>query len=187
MSKSGTFRKIQSVIKIFVWLNSFVPKRVNKFFLIIFRNTPTKIGILIRYVLLKNICKNCGDNVIVYPSVVFDAPEMMELGNDVSIHPFCYLAGAITIGDYVSIAHTTAFHSHNHTWENNKLPIKMNPIKGERIIIENDVWVACNCVILSGVIIGTRSVIAAGAIVTKSFPNNSIIAGNPAKIIKKIC
>ncbi|MEC4050887.1 acyltransferase [Flavobacterium sp. SUN046] len=186
MNKKGTFYKFKMMINFLVWINSFLPKKINKFFLIIFRNTPTVIGVLIRYVLLKNICKKLGDNVVVYQHVVFDAPEMMEIGNEVSIHPFCYLAGAITIGDYVSIAHTTAFHSHNHTWGNKELPIKMNPVIVKRIVIQNDVWIACNCVILSGVEIGTRSVVAAGSIVTKSFEGNSIIAGNPAKILKAL-
>ena len=54
-----------------------------------------------------------------------------------------------------------------------------------RIIIEDDVWIGMDSVLLSGIRIGRGCVIAAGSIVTKSFPPYSIIAGNPAKLIKK--
>lgn len=54
------------------------------------------------------------------------------------------------------------------------------------IVIEDDVMIGVNCIILKGVTIGARSIVAAGAVVTKSFPSDCIIGGNPAKIIRKI-
>jgi acetyltransferase-like isoleucine patch superfamily enzyme len=54
------------------------------------------------------------------------------------------------------------------------------------VIIEDDVWIATRATILKGVTIGHGSVIAAGAVVTKSVPPKSIVAGVPAKVIKKI-
>jgi len=53
-----------------------------------------------------------------------------------------------------------------------------------KIIIGNDVWIGIGSIILSGVEIGQGSIIAAGSVVTKSFPRYSIIGGNPAKILK---
>ena len=52
------------------------------------------------------------------------------------------------------------------------------------VVIEDDVWTGANVTILKGVTIGRGSVIAAGAVVTKSFPPYSIIGGVPAKLIK---
>lgn len=186
MANGSLFKKIKPIVNVFILIDKLLPKGFNKFLLVLFRNTPFHIGILIRYILLKNICKKMGDNVIVYESVVFDAPEMMEFGSNVSINQFCYLAGEISIGDNVSIAHTTAFHSFNHTWDDKNLSIRENPLYTKRILIEDDVWFGCNCVVLSGVTVGKRVVIAAGSIVNKSVDNNVIIAGNPAKIIKNI-
>ena len=54
------------------------------------------------------------------------------------------------------------------------------------IVIEDDVFIGVNCIILKGVTIGARSIVAAGSVVTKSFPSDCIIGGNPARIIKKI-
>lgn len=54
------------------------------------------------------------------------------------------------------------------------------------VIIESDVWIGCNVTILKGVKIGRGSVVAAGAVVTKSCPPYSIIGGVPAKLIAKV-
>lgn len=186
MASGSKFKKIKPLINFFVVINKIIPSKINVQLLVLFRNTPFNLGIMIRYILLKNICKRLGDNVIVYSGVVFDAPQMMEIGNNVSINPYCYLAGEITIGNNVSIAHNTAFHSYNHTWENIDQPIRENPLYTRRIYVDDDVWFGCNCVVLSGVKISKRVVVAAGTIVTKNVENNSIVAGNPGKVIKRI-
>lgn len=54
------------------------------------------------------------------------------------------------------------------------------------IIIEDDVFIGMNCLILKGVTIGARSIIAAGSVVTKNIPSDCIAAGNPAKVIKHL-
>lgn len=56
----------------------------------------------------------------------------------------------------------------------------------EPIVIEDDVFVGMNCLILKGVTIGARSIIAAGSVVTKSIPADCIAGGNPAKVIKSL-
>ncbi|RYE17040.1 MAG: acyltransferase, partial [Sphingobacteriales bacterium] len=53
------------------------------------------------------------------------------------------------------------------------------------IIIEDDCWIGTNSVVLAGVTVGRGSVIAAGSVVTKDVPPYSVVAGVPAKIIKK--
>ena len=64
--------------------------------------------------------------------------------------------------------------------DNEKLPNNDLPV-----VIEDDVWCGANVTILKGVTIGHGSIVAAGAVVTKSFPPYSIIGGVPAKLIKK--
>lgn len=54
------------------------------------------------------------------------------------------------------------------------------------VTIEDDVWIGANCQILKGVTIGTRSVIGAGSVVTKSIPADCIAAGNPCRVIRKM-
>ena len=62
--------------------------------------------------------------------------------------------------------------------------VRDNYIKTSPIIIGNHVWIGTNCIILKGVTIGDGCVIAAGSTVNKDIPANSLIAGNPAKVIK---
>ena len=57
---------------------------------------------------------------------------------------------------------------------------------GGGIFIGNNVWIGANCCILPNVHIGDNCVIGAGSVVTKDIPSNSVAAGNPAKVIKKI-
>ena len=54
------------------------------------------------------------------------------------------------------------------------------------ITIGDDVWIGCNSIILKGVKIGNGSIVAAGSVVTKSVPPFSLVAGNPAKIVKEL-
>lgn len=114
--------------------------------------------------------------------------QMLSLGNNVSIHRGCYLdaSGGIEVGDDVSIAHQTSILSANHTWDDPMIPIKENPVKLESVIIQNDVWIGCGCRIMSGVTVFSRSVVAAGSVVTKDVPSHTLVGGVPAKQIKVI-
>src|SRR5205809_838616 len=58
--------------------------------------------------------------------------------------------------------------------------LKTAPVK-----IANNVWIGMNAVILKGVTIGENSVVAAGSVVTKSIPPNTVVAGNPAIVVKQ--
>lgn len=63
---------------------------------------------------------------------------------------------------------------------------KYETIEESPVIIGEDVWIGCNCVIMKGVKIGNGSIIGAGSVVTKDIPAGVMAAGNPAKIIKKL-
>lgn len=186
MANGSQFNRIKPLINFIVFINKFLPRSFNKILLVLCRNIPFKVGILIRYVLLKNICKEMGNNVIVYEGVVFDAPELMIFGDNVSLNQYCYLAGDISIGNNVSIAHHCSFHSFNHTWVDENKTIRENPLYSEKINIADDIWLGCNVTVLSGVEIGGRVVVAAGTLVNKSIPNNVLFAGVPGKILKNI-
>ncbi|MFM5038897.1 CatB-related O-acetyltransferase [Aeromonas veronii] len=101
----------------------------------------------------------------------------------------------LSIGAYVSIAENVIFIlGGNHT-TTGYMTYPLHTMRGcytsddsyskGPIVIEDDVWIGFGSIILSGVTIGRGSVIAAGSIVTKSFPAFSVIAGNPAKLIKR--
>ena len=144
---------------------------------------PGQFGLLLRYSILKNIVASCGDNVYIGQNVEIRNPHLLNIGDNVSIHRGCYIdaIGGIDIGSNVSIAHQTSLVSFNHTWENPDIPIKYNEISKGKIIIEDDVWIGCGCRILANVTIKSRSIIAAGAVVTSDVPSKCIVGGSPQR------
>ena len=99
----------------------------------------------------------------------------------------------LIIGNYVSIANDVKFilaSEHNYKFLST-YPFKVKycnekyeALSKGSIIVEDDVWIGANAIILSGIRIGQGAVIAAGSVVTKDVEPYSIVAGNPAKIIK---
>jgi len=93
----------------------------------------------------------------------------------------CYIQAynGIHFGEGVIFAPGVKIISANHSSENIEEYCDAEPIK-----IGSNVWLAANVIILPGVSIGNNSIVGAGSVVTKSFPENVIIAGNPASIIR---
>jgi galactoside O-acetyltransferase len=59
-------------------------------------------------------------------------------------------------------------------------------VRSEPIVIKSDVWIGMNCIILKGVTIGEGAIVAAGSVVTKDVPPWTLVAGNPAKVIRSL-
>lgn len=93
---------------------------------------------------------------------------------------------SITIGNNVLFAGYVHITDHSHGYEDITKPITPQQLvsKGP-VIIDDDCWLGFGCEILSGVHIGQHCVVAARAVVTKNVPSYSIVAGNPARIIKR--
>lgn len=96
------------------------------------------------------------------------------------------IIGPVNIGHHVNLAQGITVTALNHNFEDSEKRIDEQGVCTTPVVIEDDVWIGANAVILPGVRIGTHSVVAAGAVVTKDVPSHSIVAGIPAKIIKKI-
>ena len=95
------------------------------------------------------------------------------------------LIGPVTIGNNVILAQNIVISGLNHEYRNPDIPIRYQPVVTSPVIIEDDCWIAANSVLTAGITIGRHSVVAAGAVVTKSIAPYSIAAGNPARIIKQ--
>lgn len=114
------------------------------------------------------------------------------IGNHVGISSSCIWAkDSITIGDYVQIGADCIImdsDAHSMDW---RLRMTCGPedianAKCSPIVIEDHAFVGTRSIILKGVTIGARSIIAAGSVVTKDIPADCIAGGNPCKVIKKI-
>lgn len=113
------------------------------------------------------------------------------IGNNVGISCTCIWSNLfIKIGDRVKIGADTIImdtdaHSLNYLERRNDETDGMKT-QSKPIVIEDDVLIGTRCIILKGVHIGARSIIGSGSIVTKDIPSDSIAAGNPCKVLKKI-
>lgn len=132
----------------------------------------------------KLILRKCGKNVNIEKGAVFSAD--IELGNNSGIGRDAELDCGIIIGNDVMMGPCVKMFVHNHNFSRTDIPMNQQGIGPARpIIICDDVWIGANVIILPGVTIGKGCVIGAGSVVTKSIPEYSVAAGNPAKIIKK--
>ncbi len=113
--------------------------------------------------------------------------SFIKIGNNVGIGEFAYLGGAggLEIGDDCIVGQYLSCHPENHNYSDSKELIRHQGTNRKGIKIGKNCWIGSKVTVLDGVQIGDNCIIAAGAVVTKSMPANSIIGGVPAKVIKK--
>jgi len=143
-------------------------------------NTPEEIVKLFS----KLTAKKVDPSFRLFPPFYTDCGKNITLGKNVFINACCKFQdqGKITIGDNVLIGHNVTLATLNHD-EN---PLKRQNIFSKPIKIGNNVWIGSNATILPGVTIGDGAIIGAGAVVVKDVEENSIVAGVPAKFIRKV-
>jgi acetyltransferase-like isoleucine patch superfamily enzyme len=130
-------------------------------------------------------------NVTMIVSYKTNPNPTIVIGHDVYLGYATTLSCAdrITIGNRVLIAHfVSIFDNNNHPIDPNARAANQ-PVGKEDIapvVIEDDVWVGAYAIILKGVTVGRGSVVAMGAVVTRDVPAMTIVAGNPARVVKQI-
>lgn len=112
----------------------------------------------------------------------------LKIGNNSAVGRFTEFgaSGGIEIGNDVIMGAYISMHSENHNYSNRSLLIREQGVTSVGIKIGNNVWVGAKATFLDGCIVGNNSVVAAGAVVNGVYPDNSIIGGVPAKILKKL-
>lgn len=110
----------------------------------------------------------------------------IEIADNVGIGEFSYIGGAggVKIGPDCIIGQYFSVHPQNHNFSDPDVVIREQGVTSEGISIGAGCWIGAKVTILDGVKIGNHCVIAAGSVVNKSFPENSVIGGVPAKLIK---
>jgi len=132
-----------------------------------------------------NVSLGAYSRVIVSTSLN-DIGEFIKIGNNVGIGEFAYLGGAggLEIGNDCIVGQYLSCHPENHNYQDITAVIRNQGVNRKGIKIGKNCWIGSKVTILDGVEIGDGSIIAAGAVITTSFPANSIIGGVPAKLLK---
>jgi acetyltransferase-like isoleucine patch superfamily enzyme len=131
------------------------------------------------------IRKEVDESFMLIPPFYTAGGDEIRVGRNVFVNQNCtfYDLGGLDIADDVMIGPNVSIITAGHPLE----PSQRRAITiGRPIAIERNVWIATGATIIGGVTVGENSVVAAGAVVTRDVPPNSLVAGVPAKVIRAI-
>jgi len=109
----------------------------------------------------------------------------IRVGRNVFVNQNCtfYDLGGIDIGDEVMIGPNVSLITSGHPLEPSR---RRDGVVARPIVIERNVWIAAGATIIGGVTVGENAVVAAGSVVTRDVPPDTLVAGNPARVIRSI-
>jgi len=112
----------------------------------------------------------------------------IDIGSNCVIGPGCVITGqgGVTIGDDVIIGPRVLILPVDHNYERDDAPIREQGLRPLPILIENNVWIGGGATILGGATIRSGAVVGAGSVVKEDVPSRCVVAGNPAKVIRRL-
>lgn len=149
-------------------------------------NSLSEEHLTLRQDILSKIIPNAGKNLFVEPPFHCDYGSHITAGENLFMNFSCCIldVARVTIGDNCMFGPHVQIYTATH-------PVEFKARNSGKelakpITIGNNVWIGGNATICPGVSLGDNVVVGSGSVVTKNFPDNVVIGGNPAKIIKTI-
>ena len=138
-----------------------------------------------RYYVCKHIFKKCGKNVNIEKGANFGYGFDVEIGDNSGIGINAVIPGDTIIGKDVMMGPNCFILSINHETSRTDIPMRLQGnTKPKKTIIQDDVWIGRNVTMTPGRTISKGSIVAACCVLTKDFPEYSIIGGNPSRLIR---
>lgn len=119
-------------------------------------------------------------------SVIDNGVGDVIIGSETRIGLRSTIIGPVQIGNHVILAQNVVVSGLNHRYEDPNRPIHQQGVTTAAIVIGDDSWIGANAVITAGISIGKHVIVGAGSVVTKEVPDYAVVAGNPARIIKRL-
>jgi maltose O-acetyltransferase len=140
----------------------------------------------IRYEICRHMFRSCGTDVNVEHGALLNSGRDIDIGDRSGIGLDAFISGPLVIGRDVIMGPNCTFLSINReTPSTSRAMIEQGFKEPMAPVIEDDVWIGANVTVLPGRRIGTGSIVAAGAVVAADVPPYSVVAGNPARVIKE--
>lgn len=125
------------------------------------------------------------DSVLLIPPFYTTGGPDIRLGRNVFINQNCtfYDLGGLSIADDVMIGPNVSLITSGHPLAPSQ---RRDFVTARPIAIERNVWIAAGATVIGGVTVGENSVVAAGSVVTRDVPPNTLVAGNPARVVRSL-
>ncbi len=138
-----------------------------------------------RYICCRHIFKFCGINVNIEKGAVFGNGINLCIGDYSGLGKNCHVPNSTIIGKYVMMGPNCYILENNHSFKNIEEPMMFQgKTIRKKTIIEDDVWVGRDVIMTPGRLIKKGTIIGAGCVLVKDFPEYSIVGGNPSRFIK---
>jgi maltose O-acetyltransferase len=132
----------------------------------------------------RKIFKKCGVNVNIEHGASFNRGFNIEIGDNSGIGVNCTVPDNIIIGKDVMMGPNCYILDRNHLVDRIDIPMRGRGFIFKQTIIEDDVWIGRQCIFTPGRVVRKGSILGAGTVLTKDFPEYSVIGGNPGRLLK---
>jgi acetyltransferase-like isoleucine patch superfamily enzyme len=134
---------------------------------------------------IRALFSTLNESFLLIPPFYTAGGDEIRVGHNVFVNQNCtfYDLGGLDIADDVMIGPNVSIITTGHPLEPSQ---RRAATIGKPIVIEKSVWIAAGATIIGGVTVGENSVVAAGSAVTKDVPPNTLVGGNPARVIRSI-
>jgi len=139
-----------------------------------------------RQPILQQLLGHIGQSTLIEPPFYCVYGENIHLGDHVFLNILCNIldCNEVRIGNHVMIGPTVQIYCAAHHIQ--ARPRNQGLEVAKPVVIEDNVWVGGGAILLPGVTIGRNAVVGAGAVVSRNVPANTVVAGNPARVIREI-
>jgi maltose O-acetyltransferase len=139
-----------------------------------------------RQAILRQLLGYVGQNSIIEPPFYCSYGQNTHIGDRVFLNNLCYIIdnNEVCIGSHVMVGPCVQIYTAAHLLQAE--PRSQGLEVARPIVIEDNVWIGGGAILLPGVTVGRNAVVGAGAVVSRDVPANTVVAGNPARVIREI-